>query len=412
MKFWPLVIPKKKELGALKDMAQDVISSSASLEGRVAPATAKALGDNLRLLNSYYSNLIEGHKSSLKAIREALGNRYDEDAGKRYAQDLCAAHIKAERELLDMLGASGGRNVAGQDFLKRIHSCFYRHLSPDHLYTHEENGFTDIPVLPGEFRDRPIAVGPNAALGGSIGPNPGEELEEAMAAFAGDYDQRRFHGDERLIAMAAAHHRLTWLHPFRDGNGRVARLFSTLYMASCGVNRSNLWSLSRGLSKQKEEYMINLFSCDPAPEGGTSSDENSDLLAGLVEFMFEVCLDQIGFMGGMLSLETIDQRIQWFVAANSTKTGGTLHPDSSRLLRAAFMRGEIPRGEAGTIVNKATSTARKIVKTLVDSGLLTSRTPKSPLRVALPPKALPFYFPDLYDPSVVGEEYYALLMGK
>lgn len=412
MQFWPLVIPEQRELGPLKDMAQEVISSSAALEGRVAPTTAKVLGGNLRLLNSYYSNLIEGHRSSLKAIEEALERRYDPDSEKRYAQDLCVAHMKAEAELVGLLEARKGDNVAGQDFLKRIHFNFYQHLSPEHLYTHEENGFTDIPVLPGQFRDRPIAVGPNAALGASIGPRPGEELERGMARFAQDYDQRRFHGDERLVAMAAAHHRLTWLHPFRDGNGRVARLFSTLYMASCGINRSNLWSLSRGLSRQKEEYMVNLFSCDPAPEGAATLTECSDLLADMIGFMFEVCLDQIGFMSGLLSLETIEQRIEWFVSANSTKTGGTLHPDSSRLLRAAFMRGEIPRGEAGTIVNKATSTARKIVKTLVDSGLLTSKTPKSPLKVALPSRALPFYFPGLYDPSVVGEEYYALLMGK
>lgn len=410
MEFWPLVIPEPRELGPLKDMAQEVISSSASLEGRVAPATAKVLGGNLRLLNSYYSNLIEGHKSSLKAIEEALEKRYDPDSEKRYAQDLCAAHMKAEANLVDLLEEHKEINVAGRDFLKRIHSMFYKHLSPDHLFTHEQSGFTDIPVLPGEFRDLPVAVGPNAALGAAIGPNPGEELERAMGAFASDYDPRRFHGDERLIVMAAAHHRLTWLHPFRDGNGRVARLFSTLYMIYCGVNRSNLWSLSRGLSRKKEEYMVNLFSCDPAPQGEAVSIEPSDLLADLVEFLFEVCLDQISFMSGLLSLGTIGQRIDWFVAANSTKTGGKLHPDASRLLRAAFMRGEIPRGEAGTIMNKATSTARKIVKSLVDSGLLTSDTPKSPLKVALPSKALPFYFPDLYNPSVVGEEYYDLLM--
>lgn len=412
MAFWSIVIPGQAELGPLKDMAQDVISSSASLEGRVAPVTAKVLGSNLRLLNSYYSNLIEGHKSSLLAIEQALEKRYDPNSDKRYAQDLCAAHILAEAELADLLESGAKDNVAGPVFLKRIHSTFYRHLAPDHLFTHEGNGFTDIPVLPGEFRDRPIAVGPNAAMGAAIGPEPGEELERGMARFAEDYDQRRFHGDERLIAMAAAHHRLTWLHPFRDGNGRVTRLFSTLYMAGCNINRSNLWSLSRGLSRRKEEYMVNLFSCDPAPEGAVSPDERSELLAGLVEFFFEVCLDQINFMGRLLSLQTIDERIEWFVDANSTKKGGKLHPDASRLLRAAFMRGEIPRGEAGTIINKAPSTARKVVRDLVDAGLLISKTPKSALRVALPTKALPFYFPDLYDPSVVGEEYYKMLMRR
>jgi Fic family protein len=31
---------------------------------------------------------------------------------------------------------------------------------------------------------------------------------------------------ETILAAAAAHHRLLWIHPFADGNGRVARLMS------------------------------------------------------------------------------------------------------------------------------------------------------------------------------------------
>ncbi|NDV28147.1 Fic family protein [Desulfovibrio sp. JC010] len=404
MTFWPIVIPDRKDIGPLKDMAQEVIASSASLEGRVAADTAKVIGDHLRLINSYYSNLIEGHKSTLRDIEDAMDKRFDADSEKRYAQDLCAAHVLAEMELMNDIENGTVKNIASQDLLRLIHTRFYSHLSPDHLYTHEKDGFTDIPVLPGEFRDRLISVGPNVATGGSIGPNP-ENLNVALQQFSDDYNQQQYFGDERIIAMAASHHRLTWLHPFRDGNGRVSRLFSTLYMARCDINKSNLWSLSRGLSRNKEEYMINLFSCDPAPEGEKATHSASELLADFVEFMFEVCLDQIGFMSNLLSLETIERRIEWFVEVNSLKRGGKLHPDSARLLRAVFMQGKVKRGEAGTILNKATSTARKIVKELIDEGLLTSATPKSPLQVALPSKALPYYFPDIYNPSVIGKDY-------
>jgi Fic family protein len=150
---------------------------------------------------------------------------------------------------------------------KKIHREFYSRLPSEHLFTHESSGFTDYQVRPGEFRDLEIAVRDD---GGTHGPNA-VDLPVLMERFAGDYDPGKFHGDERLIAMAAAHHRLSWLHPFRDGNGRVCRLHSGLFMAVSDVNRSNLWSLSRGLSRNKDEYMINLFSVDPAPDDASGS---------------------------------------------------------------------------------------------------------------------------------------------
>jgi len=58
-------LPGKNTIGPLRDMAQEIIASSARLEGKVALETAAVLGDNLRLINSYYSNLIEGHKTTI-----------------------------------------------------------------------------------------------------------------------------------------------------------------------------------------------------------------------------------------------------------------------------------------------------------------------------------------------------------
>jgi len=49
--------------------------------------------------------------------------------------------------------------------------------------------------------------------------------------------------------------------------------------------------------------------------------------------------------------------------------------------------------------------ARRVVSTLLDEGLLQSPSHRAPLTIGLPLGALPYYFPDLYDPSVIGEEY-------
>ncbi|MGE4298305.1 MAG: Fic family protein [Desulfovibrionaceae bacterium] len=400
------ILPGQRHLGPLKDRAQEVIDASARLEGRVAPATALVLGDHLRLINSYYSNLIEGHKTTIPEIVSALARAFTGGDERRYAQELCAAHVRTEKEMMARVHATPGSNVSDAAFLCDVHRTFYSHLPPEHLFTHGEGGFSAHLVQPGTLRDTPVSVGLNRE---PIGPAVAD-VRDAMDVFALAYDPGAFHGDERLIAMAAAHHRLTWLHPFRDGNGRVSRLYSGLFMARCHINTANLWSLSRGLSRAKNEYMVNLFSVDPAPRDDQPGEtQQSELLADFCDFFLGICLDQIHFMDRLLRLEEIEQRIEWYVETRSRGRQAALHPKASRLLRALFMRGAIDRSEGPAICNASDSGYRRIVRQLEAAGLVTATTQRAPLQVALPPDALPYYFPELYEPSVIGREYAAQL---
>ncbi len=398
--FFGLVLPESPFLGPLKDKAQEVITASAELEGRVAPDTAKAIGDLVRLINSYYSNLIEGHKTTLPEIRAALDERLDGDEEQRYAQELCAAHVRAEKELMADLEAKPEVNVCSPEFLARIHSVFYGHLPEEHRFAHGRGGFTDVPVHPGVFRDRGVGIGSR----GQIGPSQ-DQLPACLDEFDKAYAPGAHHGDERLIAMAASHHRLTWMHPFRDGNGRVSRLHSGLYMARAGVNRANLWSLSRGLSRSKAEYMTNLMATDSSLPGSPPGWSPSELLADFVDFFLDVCLDQIAFMKRLLRLEDIESRIEFYVATRSRTTGDPMRPEAARLLRAVFMHGAVQRGEAMEIMNLGERVARQVVSMLISQGLLTSTSHKARLTIGFPDDALPYYFPALVDPSVIGGEY-------
>ena len=234
----------------------------------------------------------------------------------------------------------------------------------------------------------------------TLGPHA-DELPERFEEFSRLYDPSRFHGDDRLIAAAASHHRFTWLHPFRDGNGRVARLFSGLYLTSIGINTSNLWSLSRGFSRQRRLYMVHLFAADSPSKVSKGFDEEE--LADFCSYFLEVCLDQVRFMTNLLGLEKIESRIDWYVDKRSRESDNPLRPEAARLLRALFMRGKIPRGEASRIMNMSERNARRIVSQILKEGLAESESHRAPLRIGLPIGVLPFYFPDLYDASVLGE---------
>ncbi len=395
------ILPGQGNMGPLRDMAQEVISASAGLEGRVARETALAIGEKLRLINSYHSNLIEGHKTTIPDIERAMEKNFSRDPEQKYAQELCVAHVRAEKQLMKRVLGNETVNVCAPDFLRNIHSSFYEYLPEEHLFTHASGGFTDIPVGPGEFRDLDISVD-----GFSIHGPRHKDLPDLLAVFSQEYDPGKYHGDDRLIAMAASHHRLTWLHPFKDGNGRVSRLFSGLYLARIGINRGNLWSLARGFSRNKKAYMFNLWTAD-SPEEPENDDHcfSDDLLADFCEFFFETCLDQIGFMGRLLGLDQIESRIDWYVETRSRDAQKPLRKEAAKLLRSVFMRGALPRGKAAEVLNASTRTARRVVSELVEEGLLESESHRAPLTIGLPLHALPYYFPDLYEPSVVGEEY-------
>jgi hypothetical protein len=70
------------------------------------------------------------------------------------------------------------------------------------------------------------------------------------------------------------------------------------------------------------------------------------------------------------------------------------------------MRGAVARGQAAEILNMSARNARRTVSALLDQGLLQSPSHRASLTIGLPLAVLPYYFPDLYDPSVIGEEYF------
>jgi hypothetical protein len=148
--------------------------------------------------------------------------------------------------------------------------------------------------------------------------------------------------------------------------------------------------------------MMELWATDSPEEKKGFLEFSEELLADFCEFFLRLCLDQIGFMENLLGLDQIEARIDWYVDMRSKSSENPLRPESSRLLRAVFMRGQIARGRAGEILNMSQRNARRIVAALADEGLIVSQSHRAPLVIGLPLHVLPYYFPDLYDPSVIG----------
>ena len=246
----PLLIGESsRHRGALTDLALDLAQKSAGFRRSLPASLLTSLADLVRAMNCYYSNLIEGHDTHPIDIERALKNDYSTDAAKRDLQLEAKAHIAVQKWIDE--GGLKGRTVTAESICE-IHRRFCELLPDDLLWLEDPVTKKRMRVAPGELRHSDVAVGRHVAI------SPGA-VPRFMARFG------EFYGNlgktDVIISAAAAHHRLVWIHPFLDGNGRVARLMSHATMLEA-LDSGAVWSVARGLARNVQAYKSNLAACD------------------------------------------------------------------------------------------------------------------------------------------------------
>jgi Fic family protein len=200
---------------------------------------------------------------------------------------------------------------------------------------------------------------------------------------------------DTIIGAAAAHHRLLWIRPFLDGNGRVAPLMSHAQLLEA-LDTGALWSIARGLARNVERYRAHLIACD-APrwndlDGRGHLSERA--LGEFTEFFLETCLDQVRFMESLVQPARLRSRIQQWVELEVRN--GTLPAQAAAIMDSVLFRGELPRGDVAGVVQATSRHARRIAGALLKHGALTSETERSPLRLAFPARLGPLWMPGLF----------------
>lgn len=378
----------------LIDLAMNVHRKAAELGGSVHNITRRTVADLLRHINSYYSNLIEGHHTHPADVERAARKEYDEDPKKRALQKLSVAHIEVQKQIEKKLIDEPGLNISSPEFLCWIHRSLYE-LVPEDFRRIKDPSTGDLFLMePGKLRDRLVEVGNHL-------PPHHESLNAFMNRFNEVFNPDELHGTKKLIAIASSHHRLAWIHPFVDGNGRVARLFTHAWLKKAQIESYGLWTISRGLARKNETYKNMLANADSSRKGDYDGRGNLSEKA-LREFCFyflETCLDQIEFMGKLLDLDNFTQRINGYIdmrAQGLLTDEKKLKVESKYILTEVMLHGEITRGDAKRVTGLPERSARRVLSALEEEGLVTSQSHKSPVRFSIPPKVVGYFFPDLY----------------
>lgn len=369
--------------GPLADLAVDLAARAAGFRRSLPEGVRDALGDLVRSMNCYYSNLIEGHDTHPVDIERALRNDYAADRRKRDLQREAKAHIEVQR-WIDR-GGLGGRTVASES-IREIHRRFYELLPDDLLWVEDPDTHERLKVAPGELRWRDVKVGDHVAV------SPGA-IPRFLERFADGYGG--LGKADAIVAVAAAHHRLLWIHPFLDGNGRVARLMSHAMLLEL-LDSGGVWSVSRGLARNVAAYKAHLASCDLPRRNeldgrGALSEEE---LARFTRFFLETCIDQVTFMEGLVQPDRLRARILLW-AAEEAKLG-ELPAKAGSVLEAILFRGELPRGDVAGLLGATDRHARRTVAVLVKRGVVGSEGPRAPLRLTFPAALAPRWMPGLF----------------
>ncbi len=378
--------------GELLDLLSALPAAAAALSARLHPKTAANLADMVRVMNCYYSNLIEGHNTRPRDIERALADDLDADETRRNLQLEARQHIRLQ-EMIDREFAEGKlREPASTEFIRYLHREFY-HDAPEAMLKIEGAG-RSFTMVPGELRSRPE----HDNVVGRHHPPGSDAVPRFMDYFAKRYDLANRGAAKRILVLPAAHHRLNYIHPFPDGNGRVSRLMSHAMALKAGIGAHGLWSISRGLARGLEsrtEYKSMMDHAD-LPRLGDLDGRGSLSRQALEEFsiwFLNVCLDQIRFMAGLFELPTLAERLKRYARMNDWRS------EADKLIVEIFHRGEIARGDVEAITGLKERTSRDLLGQLLENGILGSGSPKGPVHLQFPIRAQDILFPQLFPQS-------------
>ena len=358
------------------------------LAGRLPPETAARLGRLLQITNTYYSNLIEGQYTEPADMQKAQAAPVkDRKRLKNLAVEQMAVQALFERTL-SQRGPFAWSAMFAPELVSTAHNRLFRGASD------AERTLSDGSIMqPGVLRS---ITGQNVVVGNHDAPDASAVdvmLRHLQAGFGRQTDPRR-----QLISSLSYHHRLAWIHPFVDGNGRVARLITHLQLVQLGLEPT-LWSLSRGLARRHQSYYSALTMADRPREGDLDGrgQLSQRRYFEFIEFMLQVCHDQVDYMTAALDPSQLRERVIRAFRFNEKLLQQGIRPESAPAIIALITQGSLPRNEIKIFTGLTPRPAIDELSRLIKVGLVESRTPKS--RIVTP--GLPAWFaqdifPDLH----------------
>ena len=378
------ITPAIPESGSIKldtflfKKAEEIVMKSAKLTGGHNKQFILAIKDLLKITNSYYSNLIESEGTHPFDIEKAMKKDFSSEKKKKDLQQVSLVHIEVQEYIQHLTTIN--KDTYLLDTILDIHKEFYSKDEMKYALKIKHDDL-EVDMIPGKLRESFVKVGNHLA------PDP-KDLSSYFGEFEFFYNQSKFENKTmQLIYALCSHHRLVYIHPFYDGNGRISRLYLDYILYKIDLEGYGLWNISRGLARNIDKYKEFLSIADE-PYTGSYDDGRGNLslkaLKLFLDFMLDIALDQINYMSEVLRIDLIANRIRNYVIfsqKNMYKDIKPLPKHSEKIFEHLLIYGEIPRNSVKDVLGVSKPTAIKIVKELEKREYITSLKPQGPISI-------------------------------
>jgi Fic family protein len=379
-----LISDESKYRGELDEKVLELTQKSLKFKASLPIAVVEPLATLVRTMNCYYSNLIEGGNTKPIDIERALHGDYSDDPEKRDLQLEAKAHVSVQAWIDE--GGVTGRSLT-VDGLMEIHRRFFEQVPEELRWTKSDKHGNREKVVPGETRNCRVEVGRH------LPPSAG-----SVPRFLTEYERiyAKLGPAAAVRATAAAHHRLLWIHPFVDGNGRVARLVSHAVMLEA-LDTGGLWSISRGLARKVDTYKSLLAACDLKRRNDLDGRGNlsEEELINFTKFFMDACIDQVDYMADLMKPDALRRRIlRWVRDEEDAKR---LPSMATRVMEILLHVGQLERKDVQTLLGVQERQTARIMSALQSAEAIKSAHTRAPWTINLSARLAPAWVPSLYD---------------
>ena len=224
-------IPHNKWPVELHEMVLDIEAKRGAMTSpAIGKETIEVIQQWVKIENARRSNIIEGNNTTYADIEKGLAGKLPRDKVRKYRVIENTNHYNAEGFIDSSLGAITEGTKITEGLIRETHKMLMDGIPLE----------ADGVEHPGGYREKPVFINHSEHIPPNFKDVPA--LMHELVEFCAKTDRVHY-----LINAAVAHHRFAWIHPFENGNGRAARLFSYSMLKEGGFHFNGMVSLPLSL---------------------------------------------------------------------------------------------------------------------------------------------------------------------
>lgn len=291
---------------------------------KVAPMAYRRIKRESLAKSAHYSTRIEGNPLTLGQVKSLLDGR------EVIAQRRAIKEVQNYIRVLEDIKSYQREGSIHMDDILRMHRDITK-------------GVLDNPLACGKLRDVQ-----NYVVAGSriiYTPPPPGKVEAMMMELFSWINSDEAKALNPVIQAGICHYAMAMVHPFEDGNGRVARALVTLILRIRGFDEKGVYALDEYYEGDRESYYRALRHVD----------ESTGDLTGWLEYYTD---------GVLYSVNTILEVMR------SLERSALLNPRQKKALKHVIKHGHITNREYRKINRVSNKTAYQDLKEMVEKGVL------------------------------------------